>query len=100
MQVRWTTLASEDLQRITRHIQRDDPSAAREVAQTLYDNSMSLETLPSRGRTGRIAGTLELVTFPLSSSCTGSSPMLWKSCASITAHRIGPNGISPNYYIY
>jgi len=34
------------------------------VAQTLYDDAMSLETLPSRGRTGRIAGTLELVSFP------------------------------------
>jgi len=33
MQVRWTTLASEDLQRITRHIQRDNPTAAREGAQ-------------------------------------------------------------------
>ena len=64
MQVRWTTLAAEDLQHIALHIQRDNPSAAREVAQTLYENAMSLETLPGRGRTGRIAGTLELVSFP------------------------------------
>jgi toxin ParE1/3/4 len=64
MQVRWTTLASDDLQRITARIMQDNPSAARQVARTLYDGGMSLETMPRRGRHGRIAGTHELVFAP------------------------------------
>ena len=64
MQVRWTTLAAQDLQRITRRIRRDNPAAARRVAKALYDGGMSLSTLPDRGRIGRTAGTRELVFDP------------------------------------
>ena len=64
MQVRWTTPAAKDLQRITRRIRRDNPTAARQVAKTLYDGAMSLEAMPHRGRGGRIAGTRELVFAP------------------------------------
>ena len=64
MRVRWTKPASEDLQRITRGIRRHNPTAAREVATTLYDGSMSLEFLSGRGRKGRIMGTRELVLAP------------------------------------
>lgn len=46
MLVRWTTLASDDLSRITRRIRQDSPAAARKVAKTLYDSGMSLETMP------------------------------------------------------
>jgi plasmid stabilization system protein ParE len=42
MRVRWTTLADEDLSRITRHIRQDNPAAARKVAKILYDSGMSL----------------------------------------------------------
>jgi toxin ParE1/3/4 len=65
MLVRWTTLASDDLSRITRRIRQDDPAAARKVAKTLYDSGMSLETMPDRGRSGRIAGTREFVIAPV-----------------------------------
>jgi toxin ParE1/3/4 len=64
MLVRWTTLASDDLTRITRRIRQDNPAAARKVAKTLYDSGMSLETMPDRGRSGRIAGTREFVLAP------------------------------------
>jgi toxin ParE1/3/4 len=64
MQVRWTAPASQDLQRITRRIRRDNPTAARQVAKTLYDGAMSLGDMPNRGRIGRIAGTRELVSAP------------------------------------
>ena len=64
MQVRWTAPASQDLQRITRRIRRDNPTAARQVAKTLYDGAMSLGAMPNRGRIGRIAGTRELVSAP------------------------------------
>src|SRR5260370_960746 len=58
---RWTRLAAETLQRVARRIRQDNPAAARQVAKTLYDSSMSLETMPNRGRSGRIADTREFV---------------------------------------
>ena len=64
MQVRWTTPAAKDLQRITRRIRQDNSTAARQVAKTLYGGAMSLEAMPHRGRGGRIAGTRELVFAP------------------------------------
>ena len=63
MRLRWTAPAAQDLQRITRYIRRDNPTAARKVAKTLYDGCESLESAPYRGRKGRIEGTRELV-FP------------------------------------
>jgi len=35
MRLRWTTPAAEDLYRIVRHIQKDNPSAAAQVAKSL-----------------------------------------------------------------
>jgi toxin ParE1/3/4 len=63
MRLRWTVPAAQDLYIITRHIQRDNPTAAREIARTLYDGCEGLERFPHRGRRGRIEGTRELV-FP------------------------------------
>jgi toxin ParE1/3/4 len=65
MPVRWTRPAAEDLERIARRIQQDNPAAARRIAKTLYDRCMRLETFPNRGRIGRIAGTRELIFAPL-----------------------------------
>jgi toxin ParE1/3/4 len=64
MRVRWARPAAEDLHRIANRIRLDNPAAARRIAKTLYDGGMSLDTLPDRGRTGRIAGTRELVFDP------------------------------------
>jgi toxin ParE1/3/4 len=61
MQVRWTTPAAQDLEEITLFIQRDSESAAKAVAQTLFDAANSLDLMPSRGRVGRSPGTRELV---------------------------------------
>ena len=61
MQVRWTTPATQDLEKITLYIQKDSGRAAEAVAKTLFDSANSLDLLPSRGRTGRIPGTRELV---------------------------------------
>jgi toxin ParE1/3/4 len=61
MEVRWTTSAAQDLEEIVLYIQRDSESAAGAVARTLFDAANSLELLPSRGRTGRIPGTRELL---------------------------------------
>jgi plasmid stabilization system protein ParE len=35
MLVRWTAPAAEDLKRITRHIRKDNPTAAQNVAKTI-----------------------------------------------------------------
>lgn len=64
MEVRWTAPAAQDLENIASYIQRENPTAARRVARALYDTAMSLETLPDRGRHGRIDGTRELVRAP------------------------------------
>ncbi len=61
MQVRWTTPTAQDLEEIALYIQKDSVSAARAVTRTLFDAANSLDLLPSRGRTGRIPGTRELV---------------------------------------
>ena len=63
MRLRWTTPAAEDLYRIVQHIQEDHPSAAADVAKTIYDGSGTLKDFPRRGRGGRIPGTRELI-FP------------------------------------
>jgi toxin ParE1/3/4 len=63
MRLRWTMPAANDLYKIVRHIQQDNPTAAAEVATTIYDGCGSLRNFPYRGRKGRIKGTRELV-FP------------------------------------
>ncbi|MGA2375364.1 MAG: type II toxin-antitoxin system RelE/ParE family toxin [Candidatus Sulfotelmatobacter sp.] len=63
MRLRWTTPAADDLYTIVEHIQQDNPVAASEVAQAIYDGCDGLRRFPYRGRPGRIDGTRELV-FP------------------------------------
>jgi toxin ParE1/3/4 len=63
MRLRFTTPAADDLYRIVRRIQQDNPAAAAQVARVLYDGCGSLRDFPYRGREGRIEGTRELV-FP------------------------------------
>src|SRR5260370_11476754 len=53
MEVRWSPQAAEDLERIAQRILRDNPAAAREVVETLYNGITNLKTFPNRGRTGR-----------------------------------------------
>ena len=53
--------AAEDLYNIVRHILRDNPDAATDVAQSLYDGCDSLRKFPHLGRKGRIEGTRDLV---------------------------------------
>lgn len=37
MDVRWSTLAVEDQERIFRRIEKDNPTAARETVKAIYD---------------------------------------------------------------
>lgn len=64
MRIRWTAPAAQDLYGITRYIRRDNPSAARDVATTIYDGCESLVNFPNRGRQGKVPGTRELPFSP------------------------------------
>ncbi len=64
MEVRWSTLAVEDLERIFRHIEKDNPTAARETVKAIYDGCETLRDFPRRGRLGRMNGRRELVFSP------------------------------------
>jgi len=65
MRLRWTVPASQDLYSITRYIRRDNPTAAREVAEAIYEGCENLVNSPHRGRKGKHSGTRELVFSPL-----------------------------------
>ena len=63
--IRWTTDAVNQLEGIVKHIQEDNPDAARKVAQILLDSIANLETFPQLGRPGEeVEGTRELVCPP------------------------------------
>jgi len=63
MEVRWSTTAYEDLERIFKRIEKDNPTAARETVKTIYDGCQALKDFPQQGRPGRMKGRRELV-FP------------------------------------
>jgi len=56
MEVRWSMLAVEDLERIFRRIAKDNPDAARDVALAIYDGCEALKEFSNRGRPGRMQG--------------------------------------------
>ena len=63
-QIRWTTEAADQLETAVKHIQQDNPSAARNVAQAIIDRIEQLAALPGLGRLGEVKGTRELVSPP------------------------------------
>jgi len=65
IEIRWSPEAAEDLEHIVNRIRRDNPEAARQVAEIIFNRCTSLENFPNRGRMGRTAGTRELVVAPL-----------------------------------
>jgi toxin ParE1/3/4 len=66
MEVRWSTLAVEDLEQICERIDLDHPETARKVAQTVYDGCARLADFPNLGRASRrMEGRYELVFSPL-----------------------------------
>lgn len=67
MRVRWTAPAANDLARIVEYIRKDDPAAARRVAQRIYKGVAMLQASPRRGR----AGLVEI----RASSCFRRGPM-------------------------
>ena len=63
-QIRWTTEASDQLVAAVKRIQEDNPTAARNVAQTVIDRIEQLTTFPALGRPGEVKGTREIVSAP------------------------------------
>jgi plasmid stabilization system protein ParE len=46
MEVRWSATAAEDLERIFRHIEKDNPTAARETVKAIYDGCGASREFP------------------------------------------------------
>jgi addiction module RelE/StbE family toxin len=59
--VKWLELALRDMDEIAEYIARDNPRKACEIVQAIWDSGQSLNTFPSRGRTGRMPSTRELI---------------------------------------
>ena len=64
MRVRWTGKAADDLAQIVEYIRKDNPAAARRVAQAIYKNIAELRAFPRLGRVGLVENTRELVFAP------------------------------------
>lgn len=61
MKVRYTPQAKADLSEIFSYVTRDNPSAASRLIANIRHHLVALSDNPSLGRTGRVAGTRELV---------------------------------------
>ena len=61
MIIRWSPTAVSDLESIRDYIARDNPSAAGKVANRIKESVNRLINFSLSGRTGRVAGTRELV---------------------------------------
>ena len=62
--IRWSPEAADDLERIYRRPEADNPAAALRVVQTIYDAATTLETFPERGRLSRRSGAREIAFSP------------------------------------
>jgi addiction module RelE/StbE family toxin len=66
MEIRWSSPAAEDLERICERIERDNPEAGPRVARTIYEGCARLRDHPLLERaSSRMNGRRELVFFPL-----------------------------------
>ncbi|MFP5075130.1 type II toxin-antitoxin system RelE/ParE family toxin [Neisseria sp. WLZKY-1] len=64
MQVNWAPEAQSDLDNIVEFIAADNPFAASNLAETLFETAEKLGQMPYIGRTGRVAGIREFVAHP------------------------------------
>jgi len=61
MVIRWTTPATEELVSAYEYIATENPSAAREIMNHIWETVEVLARRPMAGRKGRVTGTRELV---------------------------------------
>lgn len=64
MTVRWTPTSLRDLDALHAYISEDKTAAALDVVETLPKGIEALTRNPHMGRTGRVAGTRELMMAP------------------------------------
>ena len=64
MTVRWTPTSLRDLRSLHSYISEDNATAALDVVETLLKGIEALARNPQMGRTGRVAGSRELVIAP------------------------------------
>jgi plasmid stabilization system protein ParE len=62
--IRWTTEAADQFEAAIKHIEQDNPTTARNVAQAVTDRIGQLANFPGLGRPGEVKGTRELVCSP------------------------------------
>jgi addiction module RelE/StbE family toxin len=61
MKIRWSPTAVSDLESIREFIAKDNPSAARKIANRIKESVKRLINFLLSGRAGRVLGTRELV---------------------------------------
>lgn len=61
MQVVWSPVAAQDIERIVEFIDQDNPVAARAVAKRLYEAAATLNAFPYRNRKSRVSGNYDLI---------------------------------------
>jgi toxin ParE1/3/4 len=92
MRIRWSPEAAEDLERIARWIQQNNPSAAEDTAKTIYEGITQLQTFANRGREARIESTRELVfPFLLILRSIGNGTRTLRSFVFVMLRRTGRN---------
>lgn len=64
MTVRWTATSLRDLDSLHSYISEDNASAAMDVVETLLQGIAAITRNPQMGRSGRVAGSRELVNAP------------------------------------
>jgi toxin ParE1/3/4 len=60
----WRPTAIADRKKITAYIAQDNPQAAIEMGDMLFEKAQLLDEHPKLGRVGRVKGTRELVAHP------------------------------------
>ena len=63
--IRWTPEATSNLEQISQHIAKDNPTAAIKTIDAIFRRIEGLIAFPYRGRSLYEEGTRELVLFPL-----------------------------------
>ena len=64
MKLVWQPTSRRDRERIYRYINAEAPKSARQIDRIFTEAALGLIDYPQRGRTGRLAGTRELVVHP------------------------------------
>jgi plasmid stabilization system protein ParE len=90
MQVRWTSVAADDLENIANYLFEKAPENAPRLIREICDAPSSLKNFPNLGRAGKKKGTRELpMSSPPYASSIKSVATVCISFASCTARKTG-----------